>query len=829
MKRQTETRRASRSGVVSWPTRFWKDARGAFAMQFALLVAPLVICAGLAIDGGRSFLARYELESALDAAALAVGSTVGDSTALNAVARKYVDTNFKSPDTTQVVLELNPTSDIITLRGTTQLSTYFMPLVGIPKVNVSATSEVRRGGANIEVSLALDVTGSMAGSKLTSLKSAANSLIDTVVNDSQSPWFSRAAITPWANNVYAGPTSWNVNNYAPVLRGATSGVSITAGSWRSFGPATISAISWKKGGSWTVSRASWAMDTYDYAVKSSNGVRRIGSGTNKNRVQVTTSASSMSLVANDYISFQGLDGGFTGLNGNIYRVSDVSGNTFLLKDAANSSYITYTTSTTASTTGTVARCIRTPNCEWVIATSSSNTIAANDYVNIQGVISAINTPAQSPDQIATVLTTPANSFVAPGTSPSTDTSLYEVAAGSITECYTSACEYQVTTAGAHTYTSSERVYITGVTWGSGTQPSFNNSAGQTSAIESAGSNTFVIPNVYGPSYSASYTASSGSLSVCWTATCEIQITAASHGLSASDRVYITGVGGLTGGSPSVNTSGNNSWTATNVTTDTFTLSGSVGPNYTAYTSSTGTTWCLKQGCEYYRYTAADGSTQIRQISNCVTERTGANANTEAAPSTSLLGDDYPLGGNNTCVSTNGFQPLTSNKTTLHTVINGLTANGSTAGQIGVAWGWYMLSPNYGSLWPNTENRPSAYNTPRLRKVLVLMTDGEFNIAHCNGVASNDYSNGAGSNERINCNATNGAPFTNAQSICTAIKNANITIFTVGFEVGVGSTEENFLKACATDIGHYYLASNGAQLQQAFAAIATSISQLRISH
>ena len=55
--------------------RFLKNRDGAFAMQFALMVVPLTVCTGLAIDGGRAFLARYELSSSLDAAALAVGST----------------------------------------------------------------------------------------------------------------------------------------------------------------------------------------------------------------------------------------------------------------------------------------------------------------------------------------------------------------------------------------------------------------------------------------------------------------------------------------------------------------------------------------------------------------------------------------------------------------------------------------------------------------------------------------------------------------------------------------------------------------------------------
>jgi len=38
-------------------------------------------------------------------------------------------------------------------------------------------------------------------------------------------------------------------------------------------------------------------------------------------------------------------------------------------------------------------------------------------------------------------------------------------------------------------------------------------------------------------------------------------------------------------------------------------------------------------------------------------------------------------------------PLASTKQTLLDKITGLTASGGTAGHLGTAWAWYMLSPN----------------------------------------------------------------------------------------------------------------------------------------
>ncbi len=72
-------------------------------------------------------------------------------------------------------------------------------------------------------------------------------------------------------------------------------------------------------------------------------------------------------------------------------------------------------------------------------------------------------------------------------------------------------------------------------------------------------------------------------------------------------------------------------------------------------------------------------------------------------------------------------PLTSNNTTLTNKIKNLEIAGSTAGQIGTAWAWYLLSPNWKSLW--TASAAQAYNPGKLQKIAVLMTDGEYNLQY----------------------------------------------------------------------------------------------------
>ena len=186
---------------------------------------------------------------------------------------------------------------------------------------------------------------------------------------------------------------------------------------------------------------------------------------------------------------------------------------------------------------------------------------------------------------------------------------------------------------------------------------------------------------------------------------------------------------------------------------------------------------------------------------------------------------------------NTIVPLTNNKTLLKDQIDLLQAAGSTAGHLGVAWGWYLLSPYWGSLWP-AASQPASYSDlalldarglPLLRKIVVLMTDGEFNTAYCNGVISGNSASGSGStSDHIACDATNGTSFQQAESLCTNMKASGILVYTIGFTLASQSAWD-LMTNCATYASHAYLASTGDELRQVFREIATRIASLRLTH
>lgn len=314
----------------------------------------------------------------------------------------------------------------------------------------------------------------------------------------------------------------------------------------------------------------------------------------------------------------------------------------------------------------------------------------------------------------------------------------------------------------------------------------------------------------------------------------VVVSSTAHGLATGDRVLFYSMGNsVEVDSRKIN---NRQYTVSRISDDQFSLDGASKLDG-SYSGSTGRVQCLMEDCLVQRFTNASSDTRYFGISKCASERIGAEAYTDAGPSTAFAGRLYDravkLGSIDTSASGNACNsaqivPLSSDRTMLKGKIDDLDDAGSTAGQIGVGWGWYMVSPNWGHLWPEG-SAPADYSTRQLLKVVVLMTDGAFNSPYCKGVIAKDAGSGSGSNsDHINCNATNGDPFTQAQNMCAAMKAKGVTVYTVGFKVGSETAVQNLMRNCATSPDYVYFPDGGTALKIAFRAIAQDINSLRIS-
>ncbi len=233
------------------------------------------------------------------------------------------------------------------------------------------------------------------------------------------------------------------------------------------------------------------------------------------------------------------------------------------------------------------------------------------------------------------------------------------------------------------------------------------------------------------------------------------------------------------------------------------------------------------GSTNFTFTNMNGNSRTYAISTCVSERAGTTAYTDdAISSTTRVGRVY-LPSSSSCLNSK-LLPLTNDKAVLNARIDAMSAVGSTAGHVGVAWGWYTLSPTIG-LWSGS-SLPAAYGTEKLKKIMILMTDAEYNTNYCNGVRSNTSTSGSGSTDtHINCSAPNGSSWTQAKALCAAMKLKGVEIYTIEFELDTSiAARVDLVQSCATDSAHRFNAANETQLNAAFQAIAMNLLDLRVS-
>ena len=210
------------------------------------------------------------------------------------------------------------------------------------------------------------------------------------------------------------------------------------------------------------------------------------------------------------------------------------------------------------------------------------------------------------------------------------------------------------------------------------------------------------------------------------------------------------------------------------------------------------------------------------IDGCVWERTGADAYTDAAPAAgsyfhagAVPKDIDPTEGTSSYLCPKAkLQPLSNDKNLLKSKIGSLVADGFTAGHLGASWAWNLISPEWKDVWP-AESKPVGYGDGKTLKVIILMTDGIFNTAYANGTSS-----------------------AQALALCSKMKGTDVdpdltpgqhkvVVYAIGFKAPAGA--EATLKSCASSDDHYFAASNGSELKDAFSSIALQLSNLRLTN
>ncbi|RZV41092.1 MAG: pilus assembly protein, partial [Acidimicrobiales bacterium] len=162
--------------------KYRKNSDGNVAMMFgatALLVLALV---GFAVDYNGITASKVKYQAMADAAVLmAAGSGVQDEAELQALAEQVVAAHNYESET--LITDLSILEDnTLRVEVSAQKQLAIMSMFGAPTPTVRVGSESPpKGDVKLNLALVLDVTGSMEGTKITTLKSAATTPRDLLV------------------------------------------------------------------------------------------------------------------------------------------------------------------------------------------------------------------------------------------------------------------------------------------------------------------------------------------------------------------------------------------------------------------------------------------------------------------------------------------------------------------------------------------------------------------------------------------------------------------------------------------------------------------------
>ena len=185
-------------------TRFARNESGNFAMMSAITMTAILGCMALALDITRGVNSQVNLADASDSVALMLAKSELDGDAeMRAAAEDHLAQLYPGDTGANLtILGIEKDGDEVIVRLADRRETTFGRVLDKDSVPVSAEARAIYSQKQMDIALALDTTGSMKGTKMAALKSAAGEMVDTL--KAQDNPNLRMSVVPFANHVNVG-------------------------------------------------------------------------------------------------------------------------------------------------------------------------------------------------------------------------------------------------------------------------------------------------------------------------------------------------------------------------------------------------------------------------------------------------------------------------------------------------------------------------------------------------------------------------------------------------------------------------------------------------
>ena len=190
--------------------RFLRDEQGAVAAIFAIVFAAVLMTAAITIDFALGTSEQTREQQALDAATLAASDLLGlpnQDTDGPVMAGAYFKENIGTRSNAVIEgVRLDAAAGSVSASSHGTVVSGLMGIFGADSMRIGASSKVGKGDGDFEIALVLDNSGSMAGTYIADLKTAAKNLASILFTGAAGTEKVKIGVVPFAASVNVGAT-----------------------------------------------------------------------------------------------------------------------------------------------------------------------------------------------------------------------------------------------------------------------------------------------------------------------------------------------------------------------------------------------------------------------------------------------------------------------------------------------------------------------------------------------------------------------------------------------------------------------------------------------
>ncbi len=190
---------------------FAKREDGMMTVFACFMVLIMLAVGGIGVDLMRNEMERTRLQSVADRAVLAAAD-LDQTLDPQSVVEDYFNKAGMADYVSSVVVDEGINYRTVTVDASTTMNTQFMSALGVSTLNVPAQAQAQEKVNKVEISLVLDISGSMNdGNKMSEMQTAAGTFVDAVLKPENADKVS-ISLVPYSQHVNAGPWIYNKMN-----------------------------------------------------------------------------------------------------------------------------------------------------------------------------------------------------------------------------------------------------------------------------------------------------------------------------------------------------------------------------------------------------------------------------------------------------------------------------------------------------------------------------------------------------------------------------------------------------------------------------------------